>query len=75
MTYEAIVKRIETIVSELNSNRLPLSAALALFEEGLELLRQAAAQLSAMERKAQELVERSEGVFELVDIDRAAEGR
>jgi len=75
MTYEAVVKRVETIVSELDSDRVPLSAALALYEEGIELLREATAQLSAMERKAQELVARADGIFELTDLDQEKASR
>jgi len=75
MAYENKIQRVETIASDLDSDRLPLTAALALYEEGIELLREAAAQLSAMERKAQELIARADGVFELVDLDQAKSGR
>lgn len=75
MTYEDREKRLEAIVAALDSGRQPLSAALALFEEGIEHAREAMAQLASMERTAQELVERANGVLDLVDINAANGGR
>jgi len=75
MTYEERQKRIKAITSALDSDRTPLAAALELFEEGIELSRDAMSQLAAMEHKAQELIERANGVFDLVDIDAANGGR
>ena len=75
MAYENTIQRVVTIASDLDSDRLPLTAALALYEEGIKLLRDAAAQLSTMERKAQELVQRADGIFELTDLDQAKAGR
>ena len=75
MAYENKIQRVETIASDLDSDRLPLTAALALYEEGIELLREATAQLSTMERKAQELVQRADGIFELVDMNQAKSRR
>ena len=74
MTYEERMKRIEAITSALDSDRTPLSAALDLFEEGIGLSREALVQLAAMERKAQELIERANGLFDLVDINAADTG-
>lgn len=74
MTYEERMKRIEAITSALDSDRTPLSAALDLFEEGIGLSRDAMVQLAAMERKAQELIERANGLFDLVDINAADTG-
>ena len=46
-----------------------IPALLKLFEEGIELLRSASAQLDNAETKVQMLIERSEGGFELKEMD------
>ena len=40
MTYEEAVKRIENIVSQLESGLLPMQEAIKLFEEGQTLVKQ-----------------------------------
>ncbi len=68
MSFESNLKRLEQIVSQLEGDRLDLSASLALFEEGIELLRQASEELSETEVKVKELVERADGALELRDF-------
>jgi exodeoxyribonuclease VII small subunit len=68
MTFEKNLSRLEEIVHKLESDRLDLNASLALFEEGIELLRQAGEELNETEAKVKELIERADGVLELRDF-------
>ena len=65
MSFEKNLNRLEQIVSQLEGDRLDLNASLALFEEGIELLRKASLELNETESKVKELVERADGVLEL----------
>ena len=67
MSFEARVKRLEQIVQELDGEGVELARALALFEEGIAVLREAGEELGAAEAKVRVLVEKSHGVFELDD--------
>ena len=68
MSFESNLNRLEQIVSQLEGDRLDLNASLALFEEGVELLRQASLELNETESKVKELVERADGILELRDF-------
>jgi len=69
MSFESNLKRLEQIVAQLEGDRLELNASLALFEEGIELLRQASEELSETEVKVKELVEKADGALELRDFN------
>lgn len=64
MTFEERLARLEEIASDLEGD-VELARALALFEEGIEMLRTAAAELGAAELRIQKLIERSDGTFEV----------
>ena len=68
MSFEKNLQRLEEIVAQLEGDRLDLNASLGLFEEGVELLRQASDELNETEAKVKELVERADGVLELRDF-------
>ena len=68
MTFEESVARLEQIVAELESDGLELEAALRLFEEGVERLRAAAAELARAEAQVKVLVENADGELELPDL-------
>ncbi len=68
MSFESNLKRLEQIVGQLEGDRLDLSASLALFEEGITLLRSASEELNETEVKVKELVERADGALELRDL-------
>lgn len=68
MSFETNLTRLEEIVGKLETDRLDLDASLKLFEEGIELLRQASAELNQAESRVKELVERADGVLELRDF-------
>jgi exodeoxyribonuclease VII small subunit len=68
MTFEESLARLEEIVSELDGDGLDLDAALALFEEGVERLRAASAELARAEAQVKLLVEKSDGTLDLADF-------
>ena len=67
MKFETRLARLEAIAQQLESGELELAAALALFEEGVEQLRAAADELSRAETKVQQLAERANGTFDVID--------
>lgn len=67
MTFEARLARLEAIAEQLESGDLELARALELFEEGVEQLRAAAAELARAETRVQQLAERADGTFDVVD--------
>jgi exodeoxyribonuclease VII small subunit len=67
MTFEKRLARLEAIAAELESGELELARALALFEEGVEQLRAAAAELAQAETRVQTLIERADGTFDLTE--------
>ncbi|MEO5588045.1 MAG: exodeoxyribonuclease VII small subunit [Gemmatimonadaceae bacterium] len=69
MSFEKNLARLEQIVGQLEGDRLDLDASLKLFEEGIELLRLASAELGETDVKVKELVERADGVLELRDFN------
>ena len=68
MSFERSLARLEEIVAELDGDGLDLDAALALFEEGVERLRAASAELARAEAQVKLLVEQSDGTFDLADF-------
>lgn len=69
MNFEKSLNRLDEIMAALEGERVGLDASLKLFEEGIELLRSASAELDKAETRVQQLVERSEGGFELREMD------
>ena len=62
-TIEQRLARLEAIVAELEREPLPLAQALALFEEGVSCLREAAGTLTEAEARVQKLTELADGAF------------
>ena len=56
LSFETSMQRLNSIVSALEKNELPLDEAIALFEEGLSLVKSCDAQLKGFEVKVQELI-------------------
>lgn len=69
MTFEASLNRLEEILAALEQPQVGLDASLKLFEEGIELLRTASAELGKAETKVKMLLERADGGFELREMD------
>jgi exodeoxyribonuclease VII small subunit len=60
-TFEAALDRLERIVDRLEEDRLELDESLALFEEGVRLLRLGEARLGTVEERLQQLFEGADG--------------
>jgi exodeoxyribonuclease VII small subunit len=69
MTFEASLRRLDEILAALEGQQVGLDASLKLFEEGVELLRTASAELGRAETKVQMLLEKADGGFELREMD------
>ena len=69
MNFETSLRRLDEIMATLENEQVGLDASLKLFEEGVELLRSASAELDKAETKVQVLLERSAGGFELREMD------
>ncbi len=60
-TFEESMTRLEEIVEKLEENDLPLDETIALFEEGLGLVKTCGDRLKAFEQKVEEISERNGG--------------
>jgi exodeoxyribonuclease VII small subunit len=69
MTFEESLKRLEQILAALEQEHAGLDDSLKLFEEGIEILRSASSELGRAETKVQMLLEKSDGGFELREMD------
>ena len=69
MNFEKSLHRLDEIIAALDGEQVGLDASLTLFEEGIELLRTASAELDKAETRVQLLIERSEGGFVLREMD------
>ena len=67
ISIEEIFERLESIISNLESGDIPLDKSLALFEEGMTLIKSCQDQLKHAEQKVQELIKNSEG--EIIERD------
>ena len=63
------LRRLEEIVRGLETDDLDLDRALALFEEGVSLLRDARGRLSEAELRVQQVLEEAEGELRVNDLD------
>lgn len=55
--FDTAMNRLDEIVASLEKNDLPLEDAIALFDEGLQLVKQCDGQLSGFENKVQKLLD------------------
>ena len=69
MTIERKLARLEEIVAQLEGESLELATALALFEEGVTCLREAAGTLAEAETRVQKLTELANGAFGVEALD------
>jgi exodeoxyribonuclease VII small subunit len=68
-TVEQRLARLEAIVDRLEGEPLDLAEALALFEEGVACLREAAGTLSEAEARVQKLTELADGALGVEPFD------
>lgn len=64
MNFEAAIKRLEQITDELESDAGRLDEALALFEEGVGLVKLCSARLDAAEQKVRLLISNGDGGYD-----------
>jgi exodeoxyribonuclease VII small subunit len=62
-TFEESLKKLETIVDQLEKGDLPLEDSLKLFEEGVSLSAVCKQELDAAEGKVQSLIKQRDGSF------------
>jgi exodeoxyribonuclease VII small subunit len=66
--FEKAMNRLQEIVAALDAPELRLADSVTLYQEGIDLLEQCAQELSGVQKQLKELRKRSEGIFELVDV-------
>ena len=69
MNFEKSLRRLDEIMAALEAEQVGLDASLKLFEEGVELLRAASAELDKAETKVDMLIEKSDSGFDLREMD------
>ena len=68
MNYEQAQARLEQIIRALENDKLPLEQSLALYEEGIAIVRRLTAELDAAERKIKILQQTQAGEIVAVDF-------
>jgi exodeoxyribonuclease VII small subunit len=63
------LRRLEDIVRRLEAEETDLDQAIALFEEGVTLLRDARTRLDAAEVRVQQILEKADGQLGATDLD------
>ena len=66
-TFEEVLKRLETIVQQLEQGDVPLEKSIALYEEGIQLSRTCADHLAKAELTVKRLSKELDGSFLLRD--------
>ena len=67
MSYEQALARLEQIIRAMENDKLPLEQSLALYEEGVAIVRRLSAELDAAERRIKILQQNAQG--EIVAFD------
>ena len=68
ITFETALKRLEEIVHLLEAGNAPLTDSLALFEEGIKLVKLCNSQLDGAEQKVKLLMENPDGSIKAEDF-------
>ena len=68
LSLEEAMARLEEVVVQLESEKLPLDKSLKLYEEGVKLASLCANELEAAKRKIQILQQGKDGAIEVVDV-------
>lgn len=68
MSFEQSMRQLEEIVDRLDGDDLELADALRLFEQGVEQLRAAAAELAQADARVKQLIEQADGTFEVAEF-------
>ncbi len=73
-SFEENLQKLEAILQELEHGNLPLEAALAKFEAGMELIRRCNAQLDAVDRRVAILLRDADGKLTPQPFEAAGDG-
>ena len=65
---ESLMTRLEEIVNEMETEKLPLDKSLKLYEEGVGLVARCSEELEAAKRKIQILQQGKDGEIEIVEV-------
>jgi exodeoxyribonuclease VII small subunit len=69
LSFEASLRRLESIVESLESGDVPLEKAMELYEEGIRLSKVCSEKLRAAELRLKKLSKSADGQFELTDLE------
>ena len=67
--FESSLKKLEEIVTDLESGDLPLEKSITAFEDGIQLTRHCQKVLTEAELKIEKLVDSDDGSFDLESFD------
>ena len=67
--FETALKKLETIVEDLESGQLPLDETLKRYENGIKLASYCSSVLAAAEKKIAVLSKNTDGTFDLTDVE------
>ena len=70
LKFEEALKKLETVVSELESGNLPLEVSLARYEEGVKLIRLCQKKLSEAKKRIEILVKTKEGKVKIEPFEK-----
>lgn len=68
MSYEQALARLEQIIRAMENDKIPLEESLALYEEGVRIVRRLSAELDDAERKIRILQQNAQGEIVAVDF-------
>ena len=68
MSYEQALVRLEQIIRAMENDKIPLAESLALYEEGVGIVRRLSAELDDAERKIKILQQNAQGEIVAVDF-------
>ena len=68
MSYEQALARLEQIIRAMENDKIPLAESLALYEEGVGIVRRLSAELDDAERKIKLLQQNAQGEIVAVDF-------
>ncbi len=72
-TFEEAMERLEGIVEQMESGRLPLEAMLERYEEGTQLVKLCSEKLAAAEKRIEIIARNASGKLRVEEFDPAAE--
>ena len=68
MSYEQALARLEQIIRAMENDKIPLEESLALYEEGVRIVRRLSVELDDAERKIRILQQNAQGEIVAVDF-------